>query len=1153
MYKTNLSNNRWGGIACLILTISFSIVKAQNKPNLDQNFKNPPHAAKPITWMHVMSGNMSKEGMTKDLEAIAEAGIGGIILFNVTHNIPNGPVVFNSPEDIEMKAFAAAECERLGLSFGIHNCDGWTSSGGPWVPVEHSMKQVVYRNVVVDGGEIEMFLPGPSRCGDFYEDIAVLAYPALPSEMEEAETQPVITASSADFDVNIVSNGKIDERSELRVAKGETSWIQWDFGKTKTIRSFLLKSENQRTKIVGQMLKKGEKPRKASFYLQKSDDGVNFSKVKKLNILRHGKYEYTIDHVFEGITARYFRFVTDLALDIEEVTLSSTYRFDNMTSRTCIHRRNNGGLPKLKDPGANMIIARKDIRNLTASVSGGKLKTSLPHGKWTIMRVGYTTTKAINDPASIAGTGYEVDKFSRESFKLFYDAYVKKVVEASKKVAPNAMQFVEIDSYEVGSQNWTRNYEKLYKEFTGYDILKFLPLYAGRFIDNAETTEQVLWDLRNFNSKLMVENYFDYFTELCHKDGLKSYVEPYGNATFNTLDAARSCDIPMGEFHSSGKLMTSQAVSAGHIYGKNKISAEAFTSGPGENFKGHPGEWKHTGDIAWGIGINEICFHRFAHQANTKVTPGMTMSGFGANIDRTQTWWNNAGKAWFKYISRGQYLLRQGVPVADLLVFVGDGSPNTTASRKGLKNLPNTINFDCANFDVLQNRITVREGQLELPEGTRYKALYLMNIREIQLHTLQRIAELAEQGVIIIGKKPLDLGGYTYSKEDRSAFVKLVNRIWNKPTTIEPVNWENLYRKFNLSPDLVIKGGENINYHHRKTNTEDIYYFYNPKKEAHIYECTFNVNGKIPEWFDPMTGEITALAAFEHSDGKTTAAVPLLAKEAGFIVFRKSSEGIKTVKVSSARTQKALKFSLDKNNQIKVEATRNGTFELAFNNGSTQQAEVKTIPKPISIEGDWKVTFADLKAGVKTITFPELSDWTTHKEEEIRYYSGTAIYETSFSLSKKQLTLGNRLILDLGKVHEIARVYLNGKDLGVSWKSPHTMDITAVLEAGKNQLRIDVTNQWTNRLIGDENFQNLTGYDIRPQLNKLLRARNPNLSLINRYKMVDWYTNNQPAPLGQRSAFCTYPFYDRGDKLLPAGLIGDITIRMITNVELKEN
>lgn len=124
-------------------------------------FRNPNPEFRPKTWLHVMSENMSAEGMTKDLEALAAVGIGGVLVFNVTQGIPVGPVKFNSDEHTAIMAHAAAECQRLGLTFGLHNCDGWSSSGGPWNTPENSMKQVVWARTQVQGGRVKAMLNHP--------------------------------------------------------------------------------------------------------------------------------------------------------------------------------------------------------------------------------------------------------------------------------------------------------------------------------------------------------------------------------------------------------------------------------------------------------------------------------------------------------------------------------------------------------------------------------------------------------------------------------------------------------------------------------------------------------------------------------------------------------------------------------------------------------------------------------------------------------------------------------------------------------------------------------------------------------------------------------------------------------------------------------
>ncbi len=1097
----------------ILITLLLVLTVQLWSQSMEQQFKNPPPSARPRTWMHVMSGNMSKVGLTKDIEAIAEAGIGGIILFNVTHLIPQGPVSFNSPEHIALTAHAAAECERLGLSFSVHNCDGWTSSGGPWVTPEHSMKQIVHREVVVKGGEVELHLPTPSARGDYYKDVAVVAYPALASEVTDWKNKPIVTSSNPEFNTALATDGRIDERTELKAAKNKHTWVQFDYGKAHTVRSFYLNSVKARNSGIT--------------ILQSSNDGVNFKDEVKLTVLRQGKREYAIDKHFKGITARYFRFVTDMTFDISEINLSATYRFNDMLARTNLYKIENNRLPAIDEAPAEMIVKQANILNLSKYMDEtGLLKTTLPKGYWTIMRVSYTITGAVNSPASDAGRGWEVDKMSRKSFKTFYEGYVRNVINASRKVAPNALQYIEIDSYEVGGQNWTKGYPNLFKEHFGYDILDFLPLYAGRYIDDAETTDRLLWDIRNFNSQLMTNNYFDYFTELCHEDGLISYVEPYSfNAGFNELDAAKNVDVPMGEFWMhQNNYQTETAVSSARIYGKNIVSSEAFSAPPEMNWKGHPGTMKWTGDKAWTKGINEFFFHRYAHQANTNVKPGMTMSMFGSHIDRTQTWWENAGKDWFKYLARGQYMLRQGIPVSDLLLFMGDGSPNSVVKRKNLTTLPNYMNYDCINSDALINRLSVKEGKLVFPDGQRYHALYLYKVKEMHLSTLKKLASIAKQGGIIFGEKPTKLGGYAARPADVAEFDSLVTLIWSKPTTFANIAWDELFKLNDIPIDLKIKDGEDVNFIHRKTKNDDIYFFLSADTLARTYVCTFNVEGKIPELWNTITGKTSKCAKFEHIDGKTTVEIPLPGLGSTFVVFRESSSGVKAVSLANANIS-SLSYQLSDQNQPEIIVSKNGTYAVKFTDGSQQQVEVTDLPNPIELSGSWKVGFPDIKGGNKTFTFPELSNWTAHKNEGVKYYSGTAKYEKTFVVDKKMLTNKQKVMLDLGKVEVIARVILNGQDLGVVWIAPYCVDITGALKNGENKLTVEITNQWSNRLIGDENYPNETGYDIKMK------------------KMPDWYLKNETAPLGQRSAFCTYPFYEKKDHLLPAGLLGPVILK----------
>jgi hypothetical protein len=1098
----------------LVLLLNLAVYGQKGtSSNLEANFKNPPQTVKPRTWMHVMSGNMSKAGITKDLEAMAEAGIGGIILFNVTHYVPKGNTIFNSPEHIEMTAFAAAECERLGLSFGVHNCDGWTSSGGPWVKAEDAMKRVTYTQTVVNGGNVKTQLPQPTQRGGFYSDIAVIAYPALEADIQDAENQPVISSSQASLELNLLVDQKIDLEAHLEATQENPQWIDFNYEKPFELKALNI-SFYQPPRQVGKI------------YLMTSEDGINYKNVRELKQMDIVKYERAIELEFNGVTSRFFRIKSEVPLQITELTLSSLERINKTLARTSLFKIENHKMPKINEVNPSHSIPKKSIINLTDAMdANGNLTTELPKGKWTIMRFGYTITAAFNVPASDEGTGWEVDKMSRKSFKNFYEGYVRNVIDASKKVAPNALQYIEIDSYEVGGQNWTSGYETAFEKELGYNLIDFLPLYAGKYVDDAETSDRVLWDVRNFNSKMITDNYFDYFTELCHEDGLISYVEPYSfNGDFNELDAARKVDITMGEFWMHQRFQTETAVSGARIYGKNVVSAEAFSARIEVNWKGHPGSLKLTGDKAWTLGINEFMFHRFAHQANTHVKPGMTMSQWGSHIDRTQTWWDNAGKSWFNYLARGQHLLRQGIPVTSLLVFVGDGSPNSIVKEHMFNpTLPKQINFDCINADALINRIRVEDSKLVLPNGISYKALHLNSIKEIKLSTLKKIAEFANQGVVIIGEKPNKLGGYNNSEADNKAFESLVNVIWNKPTTHEQGDWLEIFKSHQIPTDLYIENGEAINYIHRKTENEDIYFFYNPVNEARSYTCTFNISGKIPELWNQMTGEITKLATFTEDDGKTKALIALPAEGSTFVVFRESSSGMVSVNPESFKSQTSVKSHLSNSNQLYFEVAKNGNYKIDLSDGKTLNISEKKLPTDINISENWKVYFPDIISGKKEYDFPKLIDWTTHQDEGVKYYSGTATYSKDFEIKNSQLKKHIKTTLHLGEVHIAGKVFVNGQEAGISWVTPYELDITHYLIKGKNTITIEITNQWTNRLIGDENFPKEVEY--------------------NRFNMPDWYINNEPPPLKQRSTFTTFPFYKKGDATISAGLLGPVLLK----------
>lgn len=1080
-----------------------------------EQFMNPPDAAKPRTWMHMMNQSLSKEGLEKDLQSLSDAGLGGALIFSVSVAMPKGPVEFNSPEFRSIIQSGVKKADELGLEIGVHNCDGWTSSGGPWITPEDSMKQVVFSETIVKGGKLNLKLEKPRFMHGFYRDIGVVAVPANAKEKAALENRPVLSASSQDG-FEFLDDGKVDTSFTVkRDGDEKTRWVQFSYAKPFTARSIYLE----------------EWTRNVTAELYISDDGETFEKVTKLSVIRTGKYVWAFEDNLDDVTARYFRVQFNIDAELAHVSLSSDRRMPHWKGQISILSKSDSGLNRSLMGQKRTAIAKLDqVLDLTSSCSpDGQLQAKLPDGLWRIYRFGYTSTGAMNSPATDKGHGLECDKLKASALDKHFAAYVGKIAEESGPLSGKSFRFSEIDSYEVGGQNWTENYAELFKESYGYDLIKFLPLYAGRGIENLETTSAVLRDLRAFTCDLMTENYYKRFTELCHEHGMVSYVENYGFGPINGLTAGGFTDIPMGEFWVDERPATHVAspISAAHTYGKPVISAEAFTSADVPNWSVHPYMLKQKGDWAWTKGINEFMFHRFAHQANTHVAPGMSMNKFGSHIDSTQTWWLNAGKAWMKYIQRGSWMLRQGVPVNDLLIYVGEGSPHKPARRSSLRKLPNSNNYDFCDTEVLMNRIKVQNGKLVLPEGTTYKAVYFQYSDEMSINVLKRVEELAEQGATILVKKPKKPIGYMEQQTKLNEFKKMADQIWekHKEQLISPPGWEKAFSAAKIEPDYVVKGDPSALFIHRKDGDTDFYFIHNTKEEAVTLETSFRIGDRVPELWHPDTGKIEVLAQFTQKDGRTDVPIALDPQGSTFVVFRKPSKKLDSVSSIEPAGAKAV-INMDAK-RMQLESETSGTYSVTYASGKETTVKVPALGKPLGVTGSWNVEFNGL--GVQQpnrLEFMGLSDWKDHERDDIRHFSGTAVYRKSFDVTKDWIVNGRRMVLDLGQVDIAAEVTLNGHDLGTLWKPPFKVDITEHLKSGKNDLVIKVTNQWNNRLVGDEQFEPADGYNV------------------NMETMPDWYVNNEPLPKGKRTTFSAYPFYkdDKTHILMPSGLQGPVVL-----------
>lgn len=440
------------------------------------------------------------------------------------------------------------------------------------------------------------------------------------------------------------------------------------------------------------------------------------------------------------------------------------------------------------------VIPRNRILNLTSRFSAnGRFKWSIPPGGWTILRLGHTTTGKDNHPAPEPGRGLESDKLSRAATDAMFAGLMSHLIKDSKPLVGRALVATHIDSWETGSQNWTPKFREDFKRLRGYDPLPLLPVMTGRIVDSPAIAERFLWDVRQTVSDLLVRNYAGRFRDLAHQNGMRLSIEAYDGCPCDEMTYAGQADEPMGEFWSWGYTTAyscTEMTSAAHVYGKRVIGAEAFTANDGERWQHHPASIKALGDWAFCEGINRFVFHRYALQPWLKAAPGMSMGPWGLHYERTQTWWEQSG-AWHEYLARCQYMLRQGLFVADLCYLQPEGSPQrfilTLPGNDG--NTPDRAgyNFDGCTPEVVFTRMKVKDGRLVLPDGMSYRLLVLPQVETMTPQLLSRIKKLVEDGATIIGSRPLKSPSLANYPACDAEVMRIANELWGGAQPASPM------------------------------------------------------------------------------------------------------------------------------------------------------------------------------------------------------------------------------------------------------------------------------------------------------------------------------------------------------------------------------
>ncbi len=1076
-------------------------------------FHFPNDSNRVITYWMCMNGNITKEGITKDLEAMKSVGINGTLFFSVGF-FPAGPVKFMSEQWWDDVSHAMKESDRLKMKFGIYNSDGWSMSGGPWITPEESMKELVWADTIVDGGRmIHTELPQP-HINKIYSNISILAFPALTND-EPISIKKIVSSS---FVTNTEAASDNDTKTEihfLTAQENNVANIVIDLGQQKNIRRVVFNQIKASPFLEG------------SAQLEYSNDEKNFIKIADycpLNMKVEGLINQ-LTYTFPKINARYLRLsviieastkkpvpISQESIDFGEILFYESPRVNlwepkSGESKRIRHERQQVFMQELNSQTKenlpdNFSVNTKNIVNLTDMVDkNGILNWNAPEGKWIIQRVGYTSTNRMVGPATVEGRGLECNKMDAKAVEKHFNAYSGKMIDLSNKILGRPIDYIQMESWEAGIQNWTEGFETEFSKRNGYSLIPYLPVLAGGYIvDSDEISNKFLWDFRDMISQLIAENYWGTMYRCAKAKGVTISGEGSGmqHYLYDPMRYQQYLDIPMGEFWpNEGHVRADikNASSVAHTYGHNLAGAEAFTSGDEKLWSVTPFDLKQIGDEAFTLGTNHFVLHTYVHQPYD-VAPGFTLIKFGNHLQRLNPWYTQA-QGWFNYLARCQYMLRQGKNIQDIAYFTGEGIPGYLGLPWELHpKLPEGFDYDGVNTDIIK-KMTVKDGKLCLPTGACYNLLVFQDITLMTPELANEIKRLVADGATIVSAKPQGSPSLANNSDAGKTIKAIANEVWGnidgqkiqehaygKGKIYYGVDLADVLKKLNATPDFTYKtdvDNVKINFVHKQTTSTDTYFLANYEKKDVQVKGIFRVESKVPELWDPDKGTGTVLPY--RILNKKQIEVPLNFDPLGsmFIVFKEPAK-------------------------VKMQP------EVAIK-------EVKSIP----LTGSWDVCFQSTTDTLKTV-FEKLTDWSLNQDARIKYFSGSATYFQIFQLEKIKDT---KVELDLGNGNKnMVKVILNGNEVAHLWKPPYKADITSFIQDGENQLEIVVTNTATNSLIGDERFPSDLIYDNKSQTSEF----------------PSWIQHPEKRN-SERKTFVTYKYLNNDSKLDPSGLQGPVKIQ----------
>jgi hypothetical protein len=564
--------------------------------------------------------------------------------------------------------------------------------------------------------------------------------------------------------------------------------------------------------------------------------------------------------------------------------------------------------------------------------------------------------------------------------------------------------------------------------------------------------------------------------------------------------------------------------SGAHIYGRKVVSAEVYTFIHWERYRETLEELKIASDGYLLAGATKFYNHGFNFSPEKIVSPTRSLP-FAAYIQPQNVWWKYYPKL-AEYIARCSYLLRQGDFVPDIALYsplANQWTKNVLNPRKWTREfdwgelgnllISNGYNYDLINDDALQNLSKIEDGKIKI-RNMEYKVLILPNVEALPLKTLQFIEKYVDQGGIVIALERLPekgTGFQDYLATDKQV-QELTDRIFRIPkkTDIKPHNpyglnepkiaegvimnpygkgrsyqiknvidrtiwWDKRSSTLDpfletirqhIAPDFGIdfayeglRKNDGLTFIHRKVGERDIYFVSNIQDKTSAIPVTFRIKNKLIRKWNPYTGEITPVYQFSEVKDGIKVPLTLAPYESLFLEFAPGEPEVYVTKTGFDQITGV------KKSEITALACQNGTCNSTVNSGGQEKkvtSVVSGIPASLQVSGKWKMELKGNEFSAFTKETEELSSWV--EDPATRNFSGTGRYEITFQLPAEYLKKDIKLLLDLGKVGNVAEVILNDQNIGTVWMRGEKLETTKAVKEGSNKLVILVTNTLINRI-----------------------------------------------------------------------------------------